>query len=362
MKKSIITTIATVVLVMSSLAPALAAQTTNNADPTAAQVAAGLLKVYATQQVWPKGLVTPGFPGQKTDPRMNWANNATPTPRSAWYGLSTVFPGQPSRDYAKLLGMTNTPQNKPITAGTLAQWLMNWQLTARIPKEQQHMMKYQPSQDPYTLMSDYSFFYGTDFKNANSVVTAHDLQMVEKNIHDVDQCYRVLGANKIELLRPMAMVWGYGKNASITPQAQALQETDHTILTFGKNRVTVDPTVVLSPFSVAATYFKNLSSGVLRGAQVYEFSKSKPVTINAFLTKKTTGHFQASEVETDETGQLLPTSIGFNKPFLMFRLSGAGFSSPGYYFTFGSSGKVSGIYVQGFSDNSWPIYEASPYN
>ena len=361
-KKTVITTAAAVALTLSSMVPALAATKATASDPTAAQVAAGLLNVYATQQVWPKGLITPALPGQKTDPRMNWANNATPSPRSAWVGLSTVFPGQPSSDYAKLLGMTNVPQDQPITAGTLAQWLLNWQLTARIPKYQQYEMKYQPSQNPYTLMSDYSFFYGTNFKNANSVVTAHDLQMVEKNIHNVDQCYRVLGANEIELLRPMAMVWGYGKNASIIPQAQALQEVDHTILTFRKNIVTVDPTVVLSLFSENSLYFKNLASGI-DGASTYTTIKKagQKVTVDAFLTKKNMGHFQPSEVETDQTGLLLPASIGFNKPFLMFELGGSGFSCPEYYFTF-SNGKLGSINVMGFSDNSWPTYETSNYN
>ena len=335
------------------------AATTNTADPTAAQVAQGLVSVYATQQVWPKGLITAPLPGQKHTPRMNWANNATPSPRSAWAGLSTVFPGQPASQYAQDLGMTNVPQDQPITAGTLAQWLLNWQLTARIPKELQYQMKYQPTQDPYTLMSDYSFFYGTNFKGRNTVVNAHDLAMVEKNIVDVDQCYRVLGKDKIELLRPMTMVWGYGKNASITLPAQSLQEVDHTILSFEKNRVIVDPTVVLSPFTVNSLYFKNLASGI-DGASTYTTVKKsgQKVTVDAFLTKKNTGHFQPSEAETDDTGEFLPASIGFNKPFVLFGLGGAGFTCPQYYITF-SQGRFSGIYVDGFIDNNWPSFEIS---
>lgn len=358
-KKKVITTTAAVALALSSMVPALAATKATAPDPTAAQVAQGLLSVYATQQVWPKGLITAPLPGQKHTPRMNWANNATPSPRSAWVGLSTVFPGQPASQYAQDLGMTNVPQDQPITAGTLAQWLLNWQLTARIPKELQYQMKYQPTQDPYTLMSDYSFFYGTNFKGRNTVVNAHDLAMVEKNIVDVDQCYRVLGKDKIELLRPMTMVWGYGKNASITLPAQSLQEVDHTILSFEKNRVIVDPTVVLSPFTVNSLYFKNLASGI-DGASTYTTVKKsgQKVTVDAFLTKKNTGHFQPSEAETDDTGEFLPASIGFNKPFVLFGLGGAGFTCPQYYITF-SQGRFSGIYVDGFIDNNWPSFEIS---
>ena len=164
-------------------APTAANAVSASTDPTAAQVAQGLLGVYATQQVWPWGL----------NMGLGWNPGYAQGPTNAqWYGLATVFPGKPASDYAQLLGMTSAPQNEPITAGTLAQWLYNWEKYTRIPHEEWNTLVNQPSTDPYTLMSDYSMFYGADFTSANSVVTAQDLSMIEKNIVSVDQCYRVL--------------------------------------------------------------------------------------------------------------------------------------------------------------------------
>ena len=88
------------------------------------------------------------------------------------------------------------------------------------------------------------------------------------------------------------------------------------------------------------------------------------VTVDAFLTPKTTGHFQPSVARASQDGLLLKgTTIGWIHPFVKVNLFGVGtgFVAPYYYFTF-SQGKLTSINVMGSSDNSWPIYEMSAYN
>lgn len=353
--KKIITTTLAVAMALTPMVPALAAAQATNADPTAAQVTQGLLSVYATQQVWPTGLQTAGLIGQTSD-KGDWANGATPTPRTDWYGLSTVFPGQSASQYAQDLGMTNVPQNKPITAGMLAQWIMNWQMAARIPHEYQFLNKYQPSQDPYTLMQMYSFFYGTDFKNANSVVTTHDLQMVEKNIQDVDQCYRVLGKNKIELLTPMMLMHGYGRNHSLVPETQALKEFDNITVTFpGNGTVVVSPGAVLRPFTVVGEVIQSIDSGLGNARDVLVSKPNAKITYSTSILKKDWVRF----IPSSYVGiQEIPNYIGYTKPFFDLRVLTMGLPQPDYIFTF-TAGKFAKINVDGTKDNSWPIFMAS---
>ena len=352
--KKIITTTLAVAMALTPMVPALAAQATS-ADPTAVQVAQGLLNVYATQQVWPKGLQTAGLIGQTSD-KGDWQNGATPTPRTDWYGLSTVFPGQSASQYGQDLGMTNVPQNKPITAGTLAQWIMNWQMTARIPAEYHYLNKYQPSQDPYTLMQMYSFYYSTDFKNAKSLVTAHDLQMVEKNIQDVDQCYRQLAPNKIQLLVPFGLMFGYGRTHTLIKETQGLKEFDSITLTFpGNGTIKATTGMVYSPFAYGGQYFKNVNSG-LDNSQFFTASKSgKTVTLTTNLKGKQLSKFLPSDFVGVEE---IPKYIGRNNPFVTFFANVIGIANPQYYFTM-NRGKLANINVYGTVDNSWPIFVAN---
>ena len=170
----------------------------NRNDPTAAQVTAGLLKTYAKIQVWPKGLINPPSWGSSTPTPAYWQTGVKATPPSAWVGLKTVFPGKPSSEWPKLLGMTNAPTNKPITAATLAKWVLDWEIDA-------HKVNtaWEPTRDAFDLLRLYNFWYGTNLTKPTTVVNAHDLAAVENNIVEVSQGYRMLARNKVQLLMPM---------------------------------------------------------------------------------------------------------------------------------------------------------------
>jgi hypothetical protein len=349
LKKKLITTAAAVALTLSSMVPALAAQTTNNADPTAAQVDAGLLKVYPTQQVWPAGLNT----------GLGWSFGYTQVPNSQWYGLSTVFPGKPASDYAKLLGMTNVPQNQPITAGTLGQWLFTWEKIARLPHSEWNLLKNQPSQDPYTLMKDYSMFYGTDFTGPNSVVTAHDLQMVEQNIKDVYQGYRMLSANKMQVLVPMITDW-----FSAQTSARALKAADSIVLTFpGQNKVVAAAGYVTNQgadMSIGDTYIPSINSGIEASMQ-FVLKANQPVTMVETLGKGFVVHSTATILKTSPIYTLMPSYLNDNSPIFWISIAGGYAFTPKYYISF-SNGKLSRIYVQGTDQNSWPQMESSRFS
>ena len=264
--KRILTSITAATLVMSTMLPTLAAHAATNplqtleqagkkaltnaekqakgllssmataGDPTAVQVQRGLLGVYVTQKVWPKFLQgenwntdsqpffiapTPAQAGIKNDP----AWNMNP---AHWVGLTDVFPGQPANAWTKDLGMLNAPANKPIKAATLAQWIMNWEVDAR------HINpKWLPTTNSYQLMQGFSFFYGTNITSPNTVITTHDLAMVEKNIVDVGNGYRMLASNKVEVLEPMVNLMGqFNPNWSKNWQLQGLKLFDSATFTF----------------------------------------------------------------------------------------------------------------------------------
>ena len=167
-------------------------------DPTAAQVTAGLLKTYAKIQVWPKGLINPPSWGSSPQTPAYWQTGVKKTPAKDWVGLKTVFPGKPSSEWPKLLGMTNAPTNKPITAATLAKWILDWEIDAHKVNTD-----WEPTKNAFNLLRLYNFFYGTNLTKPTTVVSAHDLAEVENNIAEVSQGYRMLAANKVQLLMPM---------------------------------------------------------------------------------------------------------------------------------------------------------------
>ena len=167
-------------------------------DPTAAQVTAGLLKTYAKIQVWPKGLINPPSWGSSPQTPAYWQTGAKETPPSAWVGLKTVFPGQAASQWPKLLGMTNAPASKPITAATLAKWILDWEIDAHKVNTD-----WEPTKNAFDLLRLYNFFYGTNLTKPTMIVDAHDLAEVENNIVEVSQGYRMLARNKVQLLMPM---------------------------------------------------------------------------------------------------------------------------------------------------------------
>ncbi|SIT10586.1 hypothetical protein SAMN05421799_1142 [Alicyclobacillus vulcanalis] len=153
-----------------------------------------LIEVFNTIPSWPTGL-------QSIDPatqNAQWDWKYKPIPPSQWVGLACVFPGDPESKYAADLGIQMTDPNGPVTAGQLAQWIVDWEIKAR------HVnMAWEPSQDPYTLLQDFSFFYGTDVKGPNSVLTQKDMMAIRNNIVEVSRGWRQLGTNKVELLEPL---------------------------------------------------------------------------------------------------------------------------------------------------------------
>ena len=167
-------------------------------DPTAGQVTAGLLKTYAKIQVWPKGLLIPPNEGSQTTTATDWVSGATVSRPGAWVGLRTVFPGQPVSQWPKFLGMTNAPATKPITAATLAKWILDWEEAAHKVNTD-----WEPTKNAFNLLRLYNFFYGTNLTKPTTVVNAHDLAAVENNVVEVSQGYRMLARNKVQLLMPM---------------------------------------------------------------------------------------------------------------------------------------------------------------
>ena len=319
--------------------------------PMAAEVAQGLLSVYATQQVWPWGY----------DMGLDWQPGYTQVPSSQWYGLSTVFPNQPASAYPQLLGMTNVPQNQPITAGTLAQWLYNWEKFARIPHWEWSTLKNQPSQDPYTLMNDYSMFYGTDFTSANSIVTARDLAAVEQNIKEVDQGYRMLGPDKIQVLVPMIYMGG-----TATPQKtqKMVQSVDSIIFTFpGHNELVATASSVADQLGVGDVYIPSINSGLVTQIQ-YSFKSNQPVTLVAALGKSYVVHSGSANLKAMPTVTLMPSYLNDNSPIFEVSIGGR-VIAPEYYISF-INGKFSRIYVSGSEptarfSSSWPIAESSGF-
>ncbi len=314
-------------------------------DPTAADVANGLLSVYATQQVWPAGL----------DTGLGWSFGYTQVPNSQWYGLSTVFPNKPASDYAKLLGMTSVPQDQPITAGTLGQWLFTWEKIARLPHSSWYLLKNQPSQDPYMLMSDYSMFYGTDFTSPNSVVTAHDLQMVEQNIKEVDQGYRMLSANRMQVLVPMTTLWFPSQHS-----AEALKAADSVVLTFpGQNKVVATANYVSNQLEIGDMYIPSINSGI-ETTTGFVLKANQPVTMVAVLGKSYVDHTTAANLKNSTIYMFMPSYLNDNSPIFQVSIAGYHLYAPRYYISF-TNGKLSRIYVWGTNRNSWPQMESSRF-
>lgn len=326
-------------------------------NPTALQVQQGLLNVYATQEVWPKGLQSPDLPGTRYFPYADWVVDSKMTPYTDWVGLSTVFPGQPASAYAKLLGMDNAPLNKPITAATLAQWLMNWQKTARIPRERYYMLKYLPSQDSYVLMKDYNFFWGTDITSPHTVISAHDLTMVKRNIVSIDQGYRMLGQNKVQLLVPFGPTMGGYYHRSKTSLPDTLEEFDSITLTFpGNNEVVFYPGVVNAPYRAIGQFYKSVKSGYMYSSNLLPVKKNTPIV----FTMKTGQQIDMSnDIEMqDSAAHIMPNYIGFTKPFVSFGVYTEAVT-PGYFITL-SHGKLSTIALMG-CDDPWPTWSSNLY-
>lgn len=217
------------------------AATANTADPTATQVGQTLINFYQAQKVWPFHLQSfdansqnnPNFYGTPSQGG-EWDTNI-----NDWIGLKTVFPSQPASALAKDLGMNNTPADKSITAGTLAQWIMNWEKDARnihLKTPNGHMLF--PTTSSYQLMQLYSIFYHTNITSPKTVITFHDLQQVILNLRDVNQGYRLLATDQIELLEPLfgdQSLATFSHYYSPSVMAAALREFDSVTLTFLKN-------------------------------------------------------------------------------------------------------------------------------
>ena len=326
-------------------------------NPTALQVQQGLLNVYATQEVWPKGLQTADLPGTRYFPSGDWLVGAKATPYTDWIGLSTVFPGQPASAYAKLLGMDNAPLNKPIIAATLAQWLMNWQKIARIAPERYYMLKYLPSQDSYVLMKDYNFFWGTDITSPHTVISAHDLTMVERNIVSIDQGYRMLGSNKVQLLVPFGPTAGGYYRGGKTSLPNTLQEFDSITLTFpGNNEVVFHPGVVNAPYQVQGQFLKSRSSGFMYSSNELFVHKNTSI----LFTMKTGQQINMSNdlAMQDSFMHVMPSYIGSKKPFFFFAPVTIA-AMPSYFATF-NNGKLAQISVIGCND-PWPTWSSNLY-
>jgi hypothetical protein len=214
-------------------------------------------------------------------------------------GLKTVFPGQPATSWAKDLGMTNAPASKPITAGTLAQWILNWEEDARAVKLVFNGKRMYPTTSAFGLLQLYSVFYDTNITSPQTVINQHDLQMVIKNLTDVGNGYRLLAPNKMELLLPL---WGLnGNRSTFQPNysqlwARSVKEVDSTTLTFTNNGVVYDRAhyagmVMIRNFTLVndgdTVWGDDNPGGLVKpSAQV-----SEKVPVKFIFTKKNVGHF-----------------------------------------------------------------------
>ncbi|GMA59252.1 hypothetical protein GCM10025858_38990 [Alicyclobacillus sacchari] len=247
-----------------------------------------LIEVFNTIPSWPKGL-------QGVDPQTQstqWDWKFKPIPESEWTGLACVFPGDSESKYAADLGIQLTNPNGPVTAGQLAQWILDWEVKARRVD-----MAWEPSQDPYTLLQDFSFFYGTDVKGPNSILTQKDMMAIRNNIVEVSRGWRQLGRNKVEMLAPLVDAedlsggffylaqdhrdWNVADWPSV--YAKVIQMVDSEILTFEPNGT------VLYSFKRDKGFAPSLTVAFLKGSNqsCYSYFSDLTSTKRAVLDRPT---------------------------------------------------------------------------
>lgn len=179
-----------------ALAPtaAWAQSAPSSAYVTQAQAVTALLHAFSQVPTWPKGLIVP----TNHPTRGDWVDNKPGLPPSHWTGLACVFPGQPTSAYPQLLGMVPSTPDAPVTAGQVADWIVQWEIRARRVN-----LRWEPTRDPFALLKLFSFFYGTNLPNPNSKLTAADLAAIDRNILEVSRGWRMLAANKVQTLEPL---------------------------------------------------------------------------------------------------------------------------------------------------------------
>lgn len=122
----------------------------------------------------------------------------TPT---AWVGLKCVFPDVPQNQWASKLGITANAPNAPATAEQVAEWIMDWAKKARnvLPG-----VRGIPS-DPYTLVKNFTGFYGTNVVGQASKVSVGDMRVIGANLYDMSVGYRILSTNRLQILPVLGM-------------------------------------------------------------------------------------------------------------------------------------------------------------
>lgn len=114
----------------------------------------------------------------------------------AWLGLKAAFPKNTPSQWPSLLGMTTTTPKAPVTAGQVATWVQNWGKKARNTFPGYEGM---PT-SAYQLMTDFTFWYGTDVKSPSTKLTVADLKAIGQNLMDSALGYRMLNHSTIEFL------------------------------------------------------------------------------------------------------------------------------------------------------------------
>lgn len=196
MKKQTLITLLALSTISTFTYPTVANAATTPSILTQQSAVNQLIAVFGDVSSWPKGLDS--F-NPTTQSGFYWIDDKTnPYSPSQWVGLACVFPGDKPSQYASDLGMTISNPTGTVTAGQLAQWVVKWEVKARNVQ-----MSWEPSQDPYTILSDFSIFYGTDIKGPSSIVNQSDMMDIRNNIVEVSRGWRQLAPNKVELLMPI---------------------------------------------------------------------------------------------------------------------------------------------------------------
>ncbi|MCY0876012.1 MAG: hypothetical protein OWT28_07090, partial [Firmicutes bacterium] len=162
---------------------------------TQASVISQLMAVFHDVPSWPKYLEAMDPETQSYD----WAHVDDAIAPTKWIGLACVFPGSKPSQYPLLLGIREATPKAQVTAGQLAQWIVDWEVSARRVDLSQ-----EPTQNPFALLKRFSFFWGTEITGPKSVITGRDMATIRNNIVEVSRGWRILSRNQVQFLEPLA--------------------------------------------------------------------------------------------------------------------------------------------------------------
>ena len=116
--------------------------------------------------IWPHGLA------MYTNQGAIWRTPQDKLPQANWYGLVNAL-GLPKQTFVT----SNIYATQlPTTALMIADWIVNFEVNAR-----KMDLRYEPSQDPFTLIKDFGLFQGTNISQPKQTLTSSDFNTIIKN-------------------------------------------------------------------------------------------------------------------------------------------------------------------------------------